>query len=153
MSEVRTKNVLCLRKMQKLRTYRKTSHKYIISKRKIKSEERPTKDALINLQAIAYEVKEFVHFIATFPDLIAIIGMEEMLYELKDSLQTNNKYEQLLSYGTRFSMGDFYVPAFLSKHQAFEEKPVLPDLFMLHERKFQTHHELVFDTLKQYCKG
>ena len=64
-------------------------------KEKVKTEDRPTKDALINLQAIAYEDKGNVHFIATFPDLIAIVGMEEMLSELNESLQINDKKEQL----------------------------------------------------------
>ena len=39
--------------------------------------ERPTKDAITNLQAMAYEDEGFIHNIATYPDLVCIAGLEE----------------------------------------------------------------------------
>ena len=47
---------------------------------KARTEERPTKDAITNLQAMAYEDEGFIHYIAAYPDLVCIAGLEEMLY-------------------------------------------------------------------------
>ena len=70
-------------------------------------EERPTKDAITNLQAMAYEDEGFIHYIATYPDLVCIAGLEKMLIHLGSILQMVPKEEQLLSCNTKFSMGDF----------------------------------------------
>jgi hypothetical protein len=53
----------------------------------------PTRGALTNLQAIAYAGKGFVHFIATCPELIAVVGMEENVNALNDRLQINDENE------------------------------------------------------------
>ena len=79
-------------------------------------EERPTKDAITNLQAMSYEDEGFIHYIATYPNLVCIAGLEEMLMHLGSILQMVPKEEQLLSYDTTFSMGDFYVSVLLFKY-------------------------------------
>ena len=119
---------------------------------KARTEERPTKDAITNLQAMAYEDEGFIHYIATYPDLVCIAGLEEMLVHLNAILQIVPKVEQLLSYDTTFSMGDFYVSALLFKYGILEESPVVPALFLIHERKFQSHHQHLFEILRRYCK-
>ena len=63
-----------------------------------------------------------------------------MLMHLGSILQVVPKEEQLLSYDTTFSMGDFYVSALLFKYSILEESRVVPALFLIHERKFQNHH-------------
>ena len=68
---------------------------------KARTEERPTKDAITNLQAMAYEDEGFIHYIATYPDLVCIAGLEEMLVHLNAILQIVPKVEQLLSYDTK----------------------------------------------------
>ena len=55
--------------------------------------------------------------------------------------------EKLLSYDTTFSMGDFYVKVLLFKHCCFVQKPIIPALFLIHERKLQEHHQIVFRLL------
>ena len=62
---------------------------------------------------MAYEDEGFIHFIATFPNLIVIAGLEEMLEHLNTSLQIVPKVDQLLKYDKVFSMGDFFVSALL----------------------------------------
>ena len=99
---------------------------------KARTEERPTKDAITNLQAMAYEDEGFIHYIATYPDLVCISRLEEMPMHLYYILQIVPKVEQLLSYDTTFSMGDFYVPALFFKNRILEERSVVPALFLVH---------------------
>ena len=54
---------------------------------------------------------------------------------------------QLLSYDTTFQLGDFYMSVLNFKHTIFREAPVIPAIFMLHERKYQQCHEDFF----KYC--
>ena len=44
---------------------------------------------------------------------------------------------QLLSYDTTFQLGDFYVSSLLFRHTIFKESPVIPALFLIHERNFK----------------
>ena len=59
----------------------------------------------------------------------------------------------ILSYDTTFSMGDFYVSPLLFKHCCFIQKPIIPALFLIHERKLQDHHQAVFKVLRERMKG
>ena len=56
---------------------------------------------------------------------------------------------QLLSYDTTFQLGDFYVSPLIFRHTIFEEKPCIPAMFLVHERKFaDTHHEMFKECVK-----
>lgn len=56
----------------------------------------------------------------------------------------SHEYSQLLSYDTTFKLGNFYVSPLLFRNILFETKPVMPSLFMIHERKLKaTHDELM----------
>ena len=46
-------------------------------------------------------------------------------------------------------MGDFYVSTLTVKHILFTNEPSIPVAFMIHERKFQRHHEQFFENLKE----
>ena len=59
-------------------------------------------------------------------------------------LLTESQSKQLLSYDTTFKLGDFYVSPLLFRHTIFKEAPVIPALFLIHERKFQTTDEMLF---------
>ena len=50
---------------------------------------------------------------------------------------------QLLSYGTAFRFGDFYLSVRLFHGICFQENPVIPALFMLHDDKRRDIHEIV----------
>ena len=39
---------------------------------------------------------------------------------------------------TTFNLGDFYVLALVFRHPIYQIKPIIPIVFVLHERKFQT---------------
>ena len=43
--------------------------------------------------------------------------------------------------------------ALLFKYSILEESPVVPALFLIHERKFQSHYQHLFEILRRYCKA
>ena len=51
-----------------------------------------------------------------------------------------------------FQLGDFYVSALIFRHIIFREIHCMPALFLIHERKFQQHHEIFFNFLKEKVK-
>ncbi len=106
---------------------------------------RLTRDALYNMHELAFDLGSFVKVIMTYPDLIVICGHEKLLIELNNLLQIDSIQPQLLSYDTTFQLGDFYLSPLLFRHTLFLRSPVIPALFLIHERKFQ----LVHDTLMQ----
>ena len=120
---------------------------------KIKNSTRPSRCALVNLHMLAYEDTGFVHCFRTMPDLLVICGLEEIVFELEFVLENVPKFEQLLSYDTTFSMGDFYVSPLLFMHCCFIQKPIIPALFLIHERKLQDHHQAVFKESRDRMKG
>ena len=69
-----------------------------------------------------------------------------MLVELDQILLVNSPSPQLLSYDTTFQLGDFYVSTLAFRLTLFREAPVLPACFLIHERKNQACHDVLFHT-------
>ena len=92
-------------------------------------------DALYNLHEIAYDIAGFIWKINTFPDLICICGLQEIINECDKVLLLDSSL-QLLSYDTTFNLGDFYVSPLVFRHTLFQEIPCMPVMFLIHERKF-----------------
>ena len=106
---------------------------------------RLSQDALYNLHEIAYDLPGFVWKIVTFPDLICVCGLQEILDEL-DRVLLLDSPSQLLSYDTTFQLGDFYVSPLLFRHALFKQHPCIPAMFLIHERKFTTTHQEMLKT-------
>ena len=53
----------------------------------------------------------------------------------------DTKSGTLLGYDTTFKHGDFYVSVLVFRHAMFNESPVIPVAFPIHDRKFQKVHE------------
>ncbi len=106
---------------------------------------RLTRDALYNMHELAFDLGGFVKVIMTYPDMIVVCGHEKLLIELNNLLQIESIQPQLLSYDTTFQLGDFYLSPLLFRHTLFLRSPIVPALFLIHERKFQ----LVHDTMMQ----
>ena len=49
-------------------------------------------------------------------------------------------------------LGEFYVSPLLFRNVYFKSEPVMPVLFLIHERKLQPNHELVFSFLDKHIK-
>jgi len=69
-------------------------------------------DDMYNLHEIAYDIPGYIHKIITFPDLVYVCGVQEVLEELDRTLLLGSS-DQLLSYDTTFQLGDFYVSPLL----------------------------------------
>ena len=108
---------------------------------------RISQDTLYNLHEVAYDIPGFVWKINTYPDLSVIFGMQELLEELDNVLLLESD-NQLLSYDTTFQLGDFYVSPFIFRHTIFSEKPCVPAIFLLHERKLTSTHSEFFNELR-----
>jgi hypothetical protein len=72
-------------------------------KKKVSNIEKMGHDEIYNLHQFAYEEEGFVHFIATYPDLICVVGSQFMLAEVKQLLR--EKAELVFGYDTTFSVG------------------------------------------------
>ena len=47
-------------------------------------------------------------------------------------------------------MGDFYVSPLIFRHTVFKERPCIPAMFLIHERKLkETHQEMFAESVKQ----
>ena len=76
----------------------------------------------------------------TYPDIIVICGLSKLIEDLDSVLKIDSALPQLLSYDTTFQLGDSYVSPLLYRHTLFDKAPVIPSLFLIHERKFQDVH-------------
>ena len=113
------------------------------------NQSRISRDALFNIHEIAYDNPGFIWKITTYPDLLCIIGMQEILEEVDRVLSLKDNH-QLLSYDTTFQLGDFYVSPLIIRHTFFKERPCIPSMFLMHERKFtETHQEMFKECVKR----
>jgi len=118
-------------------------------KKKVEKAGKLGHDEIFNLHQLAYEEDGFVHHITTFPDLVCVVGSPYMLDEIKRLLKS--KQDMIFSYDTTFSVGQCYVSPLLFKHPDFDNEPVMPILFLLHERKLASHHACLFSQLVRSC--
>ena len=79
---------------------------------------RISQDTLYNLHEIAYDIPK----ITTYPDLLCICGLKEMLSEFDRVLLLEFNF-QLVSYDTTFQLGDFYISPLVFRHTLFKENP------------------------------
>ena len=72
-----------------------------------------------------------------------------LMDELNRIIQAQLDIPILLSYDTTFSLGDIYVSPLLFHHVLFDSSPVVPAAFLLHERKFESTHEIFMSMIKK----
>lgn len=114
---------------------------------------RLTQDAIYNIHELAYDLDGFVKVIITYPNLVIVCGLNKLVDELEHILHIDSQLPQLLSYDTTFQLGDFYLSALLYRHTLFSNSPVIPALFLIHERKFQDAHENFMQHLASLVPG
>lgn len=110
-----------------------------------------SKDDLYKLHEIANDIPGFIWKITTYPDLICVCGLHEILEELEKVVALKaTPGTQLLSCDTTFQLGDFYVSPLTFRHTVFKERPCIPAMFLIHERKLkETHQEMFAESVKQ----
>ena len=111
----------------------------------ISAAKRLSKDDIYNLIQLAYHTPETIWKVELYTDLACVVGVKELMDELNVLLDT--KSGTLLGYDTTFKLGDFYVSILVFRHAVFNESPVIPVAFLIHDRKFQKVHERFFEQL------
>ena len=109
---------------------------------------RLTHDALYNLHELAADA-DFVHYLLTAPEAVAICYLPQQIEAFRELLLDRSLPVQTLSYDTTFSLGDFYLSILVCSETHFTPSPVVPVMFMLHERKTQETHETFFRTARK----
>jgi len=92
-------------------------------------------DNFLVLHELAYMLPGFIWQISTVLDLAVFFGALQF-FSLLDSGSS-----VLLTYDMTFNLGDFSVTTVVMHTGMFEDRPIFPVAFMLHERKFQRIHE------------
>lgn len=111
---------------------------------------RISKDSLLALHELACMVAGFVWTITTFPDLVVVCCLPQLLDFVVRLCQSK---PVLLSYDTTFNMGDFYLSILCVRMECFTSRPCIPLAFMLHDRKFQWMHDHFFTHVQKHCSG
>lgn len=70
-----------------------------------------------------------------------------MMVEFRALLKRKDLRAMILSYDTTFDLGDFYVSILTFRQTEFEEEPVIPLLYLIHERKWKSVHKKLFKKL------
>ncbi|KAK3108536.1 hypothetical protein FSP39_010086 [Pinctada imbricata] len=63
----------------------------------------------------------------------------------QELIQSNVSSPVCLVYDTTFNLGDFYVSPLVFRHVLFEQGPLIPLAFLIHERKQQKCHNRLFE--------
>ena len=107
-----------------------------------------SRDSNYNLHVLHKELK-FIHVAITIPDLTLICYSDVTLARFKSLLNRSDLPAQSLAYDTTFDLGDFYLSVLTFRDTEFEESPVVPLVYMFHERKLQSVHNFVFSTFAE----
>ena len=99
-------------------------------------------DALSNIVELYYHIPGFIRKVEIVPDFNCVLISDEMVSLLSNLLA--NKIQVTFAYDTTFNIGDYYVSTLVTRHIHFENDPVIPVGFMLHERKLFSTHQLFF---------
>ena len=73
--------------------------------------------------------------------------VSEIITQFNQLVYVTTSEQLFLSYDTTFNLGD-YVSAIIFKHVLFKETPLIPLAFVIHDRKFGSVHECLFNFLK-----
>jgi hypothetical protein len=103
-------------------------------------------DTMVSLHELAYSIPEYVWSIRTFPDMTVCFGIPSLLSLVQHCSSV------FLSYDTTFNLGDFYLSVLTLKLSVFNEDPIVPIAFVLHERKFQSVHSEFCELLSRRIK-
>jgi hypothetical protein len=114
---------------------------------RVKNEKRVTKDAIINIHGLAHEDPSFVHVIQTWPDLLIVYGMKDMIDYTNDIMRLKDK-NFYFTYDTTFTLGDFYKSVLIMRNITFQSMPATPVLFLLHKKKLTSCHNVFFEQFR-----
>lgn len=112
----------------------------------IPKEIRLTKKAINNLADLYYET-EFIQHFQLFPNLKLICFLQTAVNNFKSLLLDESLSAQCLSYNTTLECGHFYLSVLAYQQTEFQESPDVPLLFMIHDKKFKSEQDFLFQQL------
>ena len=125
----------------------RNTRQVINMRRNVSAAQRLSKDDVYNLIQLAYIMPETIWKVELYPDLACVVGVKELMDGHNVLLET--KSGTLLGYDTTFKLGDFYVSVLVFRHAMFNDSPVIPVAFPIHDRKFQKVHEVFWQFVEQ----
>jgi hypothetical protein len=99
-------------------------------------------DAFYNLIDMDTEVGTFLTLLQFNPSFIAFGYHAELVEKLRSLIGRDDLPAQCLTYDTTFKLGDFYVSLLVFVGTEFIENPIMPAIYMLHERKWEEVHDI-----------
>jgi hypothetical protein len=107
-----------------------------------------SKEDIYNLVLLSYQLDGFVSEVLVYLDLLAVVALPEIIDLFKDLIEIKSDDAVYLVYDTIFNLDDCYVSPLVFKHVLFEETPLIPLAFLIHERNHANWHEILFNFLK-----
>ena len=104
-------------------------------------EKKISHDSAYNTLQLAYNLENYVHEFAVYPEVKLVLACKELTDELNRLLMVKDIGHVLLSYDTTFDLGDFYVSPLIVKHPFFKGNQCFPVAFLIHDRKNQKSHD------------
>ena len=104
-------------------------------------------DEIAALHLIHTDLK-FVQKIETAPDLMVLAYDEELVQEMNAMLHTFNG-TVMETYDTTFNVENFFMSVFLIKHHLLKTEPVVPVVYMFHDRQLESTHSYLLSTVKK----
>lgn len=105
-----------------------------------------SKDDIVGVYLIESETPDYIHLMQLIPQCVIVFFTMPMVKLFEQVVRLP---ELVLHYDTTFNLGDFYVSVILYKHPAFENGPIIPLAYMLHQSKKSEVHKLFVETVKK----
>ena len=119
------------------------NHKSIATKAK-----KICQDDIYNSLVLTYKLDNFLKF-EIYPDLVMVVANKKSLVDFNQLLELHKESTICLHYDNTFEIGNFYVSPLLYRNILFEKDPVIPLAFLVHERKYQRHHQAFFAAINE----
>ena len=109
-----------------------------------------TNDEYVSAVELAIQSQNFVKRLIVHPGLVVHLADDSLLSLTKNSIQIcmkTKELKQVVSYGTTFCLGDFYLSVLVGRNVFYKGDPIVPIAFMMHDQKYMKYHkEFLCDT-------
>lgn len=119
-----------------------------MQQKQVRTRRQISQDQIYNSLQLAYHLEGFVQKISIFPDLVIVLGLQDLLQELNKVLLVKSDEPVVISYDTTFNLGDFYLSIVVAKHIIYQGGRTFPVGFIIHDRKCQAVHEELWKVMR-----
>jgi len=110
---------------------------------------RVSHDGFFNLHTLGHETK-FIRYLVTIPDLICLMWSTQMWTNVLGLLNRKDIPNLCFSFNTTFDLGDCYVSCLVVRFEEFRKGPIIPLMYMIHERKLKDVHAFFYKKICEY---